>query len=301
MKHSVRILMTISMLVSAFAFSGCSDDDSNSIVGPVGGTGTLSVKLTDAPASYDAVLVTFSQVTVHAGVQEDTEEPPAEEGTAKYALEGDDAEAETEAETEAEAEAEADGWIVVSDAVQTFDLLTLSNGVTAVMGEAELDAGHYTQLRLIIDSAEVIVDGESHDLTVPSGTVKFVSGFDISDGGTTDLVVDFDASRSVHQTGGNNAKYMLKPTIRVIKAEATGSITGIVANPADAPIAYAIAEMDTVTSSPVDMETGEFTLAYLGALEYEVVIENDLGLSYSAPAVTVVAGQATDLGTVSLE
>ena len=294
MKRTIPLLFTIGTLVSALAVIGCSEDDSG--IGPTTvGTGTLSVQLTDAPASYDAVLVTFSQITVHAGIPEETEEPPAEESTAKLSLEGDDVDAGEDAEDG------DDGWIVVSDAVQTFDLLTLNNGATALIGEAVLSAGHYSQLRLIIDSAEVVIDGETHDLTIPSGTVKLVRGFDIASGGTTELVVDFDASRSVHQTGGNNAKFMLKPTIRIIETVVTGSISGIVAHPADSPVAYAIADMDTITSSAVDAATGEFTLAYLDARVYEVAIENTAGLSYNEPAVTVVAGQTTNLGTITLE
>lgn len=44
------------------------------------------------------------------------------------------------------------GWITVATPGQTYNLLKLVGGLTAVLGERELEAGTYYQIRLIIGS-----------------------------------------------------------------------------------------------------------------------------------------------------
>ncbi len=118
------------------------------------------------------------------------------------------------------------GWIIVSDEEQGFDLLLLQDGKFELLAEAELDTGKYTQIRLkITDELDendepktyVVVDGEKYALTVPSGTksgLKLTHGFNIESDTETVLYIDFDADKSVNQTG--NGEYKLKPTIKVM-------------------------------------------------------------------------------------
>ena len=118
------------------------------------------------------------------------------------------------------------GWIIVSDEEQGFDLLQLQDGKFELLAEAELDTGKYTQIRLkITDELDefdkpktyVMVDGEKYALTVPSGTksgLKLTHGFTIESDTETVLYIDFDADKSVNQTG--NGEYKLKPTIKVM-------------------------------------------------------------------------------------
>ena len=260
-----KTLLSLALITAMGMFSGCGDDNSTS---PADGTGTLKVLLTDATAAYDAVNVTFSSVMVHADFDSSA----------------------TDSTT---------GWIVVSETPQTIDLLTLSNGVTALLGEKELDEEHYTQIRLVISAAEVVIDSVSHELNIPSDTLKFVSGFDIVDGVTTELAIDFDVERSVHQTG--SGQYILKPTVRLIQTALSGSIGGTVTNYTDLPVAYAISGADTVTSTPVDSGTGQFTLAFLPAGTYTVAVSDTLGQAYSNSAVAVTLGVKTSLGDITLQ
>ncbi len=262
-RKKVLILSLIS--ICGFALE-CSNDDVTSSLHDMG---TLRVLLTDATASYDAVNVTFSEVSVHFGNES------------------------SEADS-------SSGWMVISNESRTFNLLTLSNGATAVLGENTLEEGHYTQIRLTISDAEVVVDGTSYELDVPGNALKFVSGFDIEADTPTELIVDFDVARSIHQTG-QHGNYVLRPTIRIIKNAATGSIGGIVTNYSDMPVAYAIAGVDTITSTPVDPDNGQFILSFLQTGTYSVAVTDSLGLSYTNPSVPVTAGSQTDLGTISLE
>ena len=186
--------------MAVFALS-CSDDDSTSPGGLTGETGVLKISLTDAPAEYDAVIVAFSEVAVHFGEEKVTEENTPVSKTAGE-------------------------WIIISDVDQEFNLLTLTEGATALLGEAELEEGLYTQLRLILSGAYLVIGEDEYTLDVPSNTLKFVSGFEIIADETTELLVDFDAYQSIHQTG--NGRYKLKPTIQLI--EITDGEENVIAN-----------------------------------------------------------------------
>jgi hypothetical protein len=233
--------------------------------------GTLQVLLTDATAAYDSVNVTFSEVSVHYSIGGETSE-----------------------------EDSLSNWIVISDEVKTFNLLTLSNGATSILGEKILVEGHYTQLRLALTDAEVVVGRTPYKLQVPSDALKFVSGFDVKAETPTELIVDFDAARSIHQTGARD-NYILKPTIRIIKKSDTGSIEGTVTNYTNLPIAYAIAGTDTITATPVNKDTGYFTLAFLPVGSYTVAVQDTLGLHYINPSVSISAGSKNNLRSITLQ
>ena len=115
-----------------------------------------------------------------------------------------------------------------------------------------------------------------------------------------ELIVDFDAARSIHQTG-KNGDYKLKPTIRIIKQTETGSIGGTVINYSNLPVAYAIAGADTITTTPVNSVDGQFTLAFLPDGTYSVAVTDTLGLAFTNPSVSVTAGVKTGLGDITLQ
>ena len=227
---------------------------------------SLKINLTDAPGDFEQVNITFSEVSALFGNQ----------------------------------------WIVVSNRSQTFDLLTLSNGRTVLLGEAEVEAGRYQQIRLKISGGEVMIGGSTYPLTIPSGAqtgLKFGPAFTIEPGITFELVVDFDASRSVRATGppGNPTNFILTPFIRVIAKEPSGAISGQVTNPEHAPTAYAIAGGDTVTSTSIDKVNGNFLLAFLPEGVYSVAISDTLGNEYTESDIAVIIGETNDLGQITLK
>ena len=148
-------------------------------------TGLLRVSLTDAPAplNVEKVLVTISSVQVHRATAEGASEK------------GDDS-----------------GWHTVVEAPHTFELLALRD-VRAFLGAAELATGKYTQIRLSVTEALATIDGTEHQLKVPSDKLKLVSPFTVGAGQTTEVTLDFDATKSIHAA---SKKYMMKPTIKVI-------------------------------------------------------------------------------------
>ena len=255
-----RLIIAL-LLVAAVGFTACSEDDSNE----PSNMATLAISLTDAPADYDAVNITFAEVAV--------------------SMEG--------------------GWIVLSGAPQTINLLEWNNGKSIEIGRGDIEPGKITQIRLMVTDAEVIVDGETHSVTIPSGDqtgLKLITNFDVAAGVTYELVVDFDAHQSIVTTGPphNPNGYKLKPTLRVVEKAVTGSISGTVSNFDDAPLAIALQGGIEVTSTPVDQTDGSFRLSYLDPGTYDILIEDVNGLSYSQEDITVTAGDDTAIGEVTL-
>ena len=228
--------------------------------------GTLKVSLTDAPGRVEAVNITFSEISSHIN----------------------------------------DEWIVVRGEPVTVNLLEWNNGRSIVLGAAEVPAGQYTQIRLKIEHADVVVDGQTHSATVPSGAqtgLKLGPAFAVNEGSTYELVTDFDARRSIVTTGppSNPRGYKLKPTLRVVPKAVTGSISGTVANPQHLPTAYAIVDSDTLTSTTVDTSMGAFMLAFLPEGAYTVAVNDTAGLSFERSNIQVVVGTDQQLGTITLQ
>jgi len=265
-----RLGALAAVVLGVFALSGCSKDETTNP-----GVGTVRAHLTDAPAAYDQVNIVVTQVSVHRGA------------------------------AVAESDTMNGGWEVISTATQTFNLLTLQNGVMANLAQAQVPAGHYSQVRLRIGTgSNVVVDGVTHPLEVPSGAqtgLKLVGPFDLPDAGVIDLTLDFDANRSIVLTGSGT--YMLKPVIRVIvgtPTTTTGAIRGhLLPEGVDAQV-FAIMAADTITSTSAAQD-GRFTLALLPAGTYGVAVHPAATYRDTALAnISVTKGQTTDVGDIQL-
>jgi len=213
--------------------------------------GTLAVSLTDAPAcGFDAVNVTVIKVRTH--------------------------QSSSASDTDA-------GWtdITLSPA-RKINLLNLSNGVLENLGETPLAAGHYTQLRLVLDpntavglaNSVVPTGGVETALVTPSAVqsgIKLVNEFDVAAGQRVDLVLDFDACKSVVKRG--NGTYALKPVIKVVPFVLNG-IDGFVDTALLGSTVMVTAQQNgvVVQSTAPNMQTGEFFLGRLAPGNYDVVL-----------------------------
>ncbi len=176
--------------------------------GAMSGTGTINVRLVDGPiAGYQQLNVNIQSVEI----------------------------------------AGESGWMTLGEPKQTYDLLSLTGGVSATLVDGKtIPAGHYTQMRLVLGPGNTIMleDGTVADLTVPSGMqsgIKLLVNFDVLPGTTRDVAIDFVAAHSVQvvQTG-SSSKYLLRPTIHVVNDFlATGSISGTFTDGSGAPLAGA--------------------------------------------------------------
>jgi hypothetical protein len=113
---------------------------------------------------------------------------------------------------------------------QTYNLLELTDGNSALLGELILPAGNYTQIRFVLDIPEKdpqpvnpgcyieFADNSTEPLFVPSGGqsgYKATGRFEVSANETVAVTADFDVRKpgAVHQAG---SRYILNPTIKLI-------------------------------------------------------------------------------------
>ncbi|MFZ3287005.1 MAG: DUF4382 domain-containing protein [Telluria sp.] len=273
-KQTTRISLATAAIVAAASLAACGGGGGDATPAPQ--MGTLGVSMTDAPAcGFDAVNVTVSKVRVNQGA--------------------------TASETEA-------GWtdITLSPA-KKINLLNLTNGALETLGQTALAAGRYTQLRLVLDANTgtgmantVIPTGSTTEVTLetPSAVqsgIKLVpvgGGFDIAAGQRFDVVLDFDACKSVLTKG--NGKYALKPVVKVIPTAING-ISGFV-SPALLPrhVMVTAQQNGVIVSSTVpNATTGEFFLARLAPGNYDVAITADAHAASVISAVPVATTTST--------
>jgi hypothetical protein len=248
------------------------------------GEGSLRVALTDAPScGFDNVFVTVEKVRVH-----------------QSASAGD-----------------ADGgWTDINvTPARKIDLNTLTNGVLEELGTTQLPAGQYSQVRLVLASnavgtttfANSVVPsgGTLTALATPSGQqsgLKLQAHFEVASGQQADLVLDFDACKSVVKAG-NSGQFILKPVISVLPRVVTG-LQGFVTTTLSLSSTTVAAQQNGLTvRSTVPDSTGKFTIPFLPAGTYTLVISSEghaTGVVTGVPAgttTTVINGTATAIAT----
>lgn len=202
------IIRIVTLCLALCLTSSCSGSGDSS-------RGTLSLSLSDAPApEYQAVYVTIAEIQVHRA----------------DSAEGD--------------------WISILTPDATFNLLELINGSLDPVGDAGLESGTYTQMRIILgktpDSEQNILGhahpyanylvtaaGTEQELKVPGAYqsgIKILHTFTVDPGLTTDLVLDFDALRSVVRAG-RSGRWLLKPVMKTVDALGSASLSGSVTDP----------------------------------------------------------------------
>lgn len=229
-----------------------------------GGKAQVAMHLTDGPGDYDAVWLDVREIEVKIG----------------------------------------DDWNDIPLLYPgQYDILRFRNGNDTLMGTTWLPAGHLQEIRLVLgDNNSVVIDGSTYPLTTPSA---HTSGYKIKidetldPGLSYDVWIDFDAARSIHQTG--NGKYMLKPVTRAYTRLTNGRIKGVVMPPAANAVVHAIQGVDTFSAIP--MLGGAYLISGLPAGTYQVWIDADAATGYQdvmIPGVTVSFGAVTDLGLNTL-
>lgn len=110
-------------------------------------------------------------------------------------------------------EGEEGEWIPLDITMPTFDLIELKEeGLEETLASGNVTVGKYTQIRVTIEKVEVkLGEAEPEGATLPSSELKFVRPFEVVEGQTTILALDFDADKSVTVTG--DAKVIVRPVV----------------------------------------------------------------------------------------
>ena len=274
----LKQFLTCSALVIVAFLVACGSSDNGGSAAP----GSMSVSLTDAPAcGFDEVNVTVSKVRVHQSSSADDK---------------------------------AAGWTDITlNPPRKINLLDFNDPTQPIhvqpLGLTPLEPGHYTQLRLVLVANSnnpnqplansVVLSGANNEipLDTPSGIqsgIKLIHQFDVPSGQRVDLLLDFDACRSIVLTG--NGTYKLKPVIKVIPFVLNG-INGFIDTTLSNVRVSAQQNGNIVRETVMNAQTGEFFLAHLDPGNYDVVITADNHATAVISGVPV--SSSTSITTIS--
>ncbi|MHB1708549.1 MAG: DUF4382 domain-containing protein [Thermoplasmataceae archaeon] len=127
------------------------------------GNGTVNVSVADTSiAGVSAVNLTFSEIAVHGNVT---------------------------------------GWTNIST-TKTIDILNVTAANAILLGSMSLKAQKYTQIRLELTKVTVVLFGVSMNANLSGNNFAVITQpFTVSAHGTTDVVIDFNLSSSLHISG----------------------------------------------------------------------------------------------------
>lgn len=266
-------MLTAALVGGILLFSACEKEPMVNDQEPK--NGSMDIKMTDAPANYDALLLAVSKAEVYH---------------------------------------EGNGWVQLAANGEAFNVLELNNGESKKIAHStSLDAGVYTKIRLEIKNEVYLTTMGSVGLfgTQSSGTfalnwqgsntIEIEIDEQIAAGGHAEVLLDFDAAKSIIQDAG---QYYIKPVIRYVKNYDTG-IDGQIEGSVQGMVLVNNGEME---ASATFSSNGAFKLAGLKSGAYQVRIDYlaqvNGELEYrqkTIEGVIVSDGQITHMGMISLE
>jgi len=292
MKKRILWLGLSFLLVAALVLTSCGEavpgeqeEEEEEEITPTtlpAGMGIIEIRVTDAPPKY-----TVTQIIVEISEDED------EGGVQVHRADG-----------------EGGGvW-------ETIDILGGQNpfilypdllGLEQVLAVGDMEAGKYTQIRMTVEMVEVTYlengDGEAKtvEATIPSGELKFVRPFDVVEGGTTTLIIDFDADKSVVFTGAD--KVIFKPVVKLSiehgegeeeeEEELLGTIAGTVTDSSNAePIEGATVVVEGTELLATTDGNGDYEIDEVPVETYTVTASAE-GYDDDSQSVTVIAGETS--------
>ena len=205
-------------------------------------------------------------------------------------------------------ESDTSKFLTLSEEVQSFNLLDLSNGVTASLVSKEIPVGNYDLIRLRVTESNIkMTDGTVYDLKIPSGSTSGLKVFinpdiEVAGGLTTELLLDFDVSKSFVAQGKITSMseikgFHFKPVLRVANVSTSGRITGTVHDAADEPfpgVTVLVIAADTVLTSGLADDQGKYTLLGIPAGTYILKAEAPNVEAVTVTGVLVTAGNKTE-------
>ncbi len=285
------------------------DDDPNDD-GTEKETGTIGLKMTDAPidnATVKAVFVTVTEIKVDGKVYEGFE------------------------------------------GKQTIDVLALQNGRVEGLGMTELETGAYSSISLVLDHETdangdapgcylITTNGIKQALSAGAAAtqeIRIQNDFEVEEDQHTDFVIDFDLRKAIMATSESNNEMEygfvtdaeLQAALRIVSEADAGKVVGTCKeNPliqSDKIIVYAyqkgsfdwetevtgqgeskIEFAKAVTSASVK-SSGEFHLAFLEEGDYELVFvsykKDNHGKVEVEGKLEVVADLGLDIGNVGID
>jgi hypothetical protein len=266
-----KLFFTLFAATLILFFTGCSKTGDN-------GNGRLVIKITDAP--FPVSYIESATVTV------------------------------TKVEIRKAGDCVSDGnqFSVIWEGSSEFNLLELRNGLVEKLPDLAIPAGEYDLIRLYIDEASLKVkDGDSFNVKVPSGQQTGIKifirpGLVIDGGLTSELILDFDLSRSFVMRGNMDSPagikgFIFKPVIRAVNNSTAGRLEGKVTDKTNVKIKEAsiIVKQDTVVATAIADTMGYYAIIGLPSGTYSVLAAKENYDTVKVDAVNIVEGNRTIL------
>ncbi len=273
-KMSFRILAVLALFFAGIAFTGCEEANEIDSTAP----GKLKILLTDAPFPAEMVAeanVVINKIDIRKKDNDDNGYP----------------------------------FITLKEEEMSFNLLELTNGVTADLVDIELDPGSYDLVRLHVSEASIeLTDGTEYDLFVPSGAQTGIKIFidpaiEVAGGLTAELLLDFNVGKSFVVQGNPNTPagikgFIFKPVIKASNLSTAGRLTGFVTDTSSVAIDAAevsILAADTVYTSSFTDENGAYAVIGIDAGTYNVAFAREGFMSDTITDVEIISGNAARL------
>ena len=251
-----KIILIASAIVFGITLNSCNGDDNAA-------TYSYKVRMTDAPATFDAVNIDLQAVEVTGN----------------------------------------DGQTVtLNTTAGIYNLLNFSNGVSTLIATSTLSDAKVAQIRLILGpNNTIVVDGVTYPLSTPSAEqsgLKLQVHQTLSADIENEILIDFDANASVVQTGSGT--YKLKPVLRTVVTAVSGTIKGSITPIGNLAVVSATSSTSVVYSSNVN-SAGQFQISGLPPGTYSFTVTPVLPLlPITQLNVVVTAGTTTNLGVINL-
>lgn len=262
------LLKSLSLCLILLANFACDFNDS-----PESDQARVNFYLVDAPADYDEVWIEVLALRVKSDHQ-DSEMTDDEDTWNEITFEGS----------------------------RYINLLDLTGGNSLLLGTDEFQEGEIDQIRLILGEDNYLMkDGERLELMTPSAQqsgLKIKVDQEIEGGNTYDLIIDFDAAKSI-VVAGNSGIIILKPVLRAYLEQSQG-VQGQVLPLEAQPVAVTVSgngiEVNTFTDENGNyvvqgIEPGTYDLTFTPNELYDpsaltgIVVEDDKVTT--VPAVTL--------------
>jgi hypothetical protein len=227
----------------------------------------LEVRLTDDPAAYDAVLIDIKDVQINVTGEDDK------------------------------------NWQSLAGVKKgIYNLLDLVNDKDTLLVNSDIPTGRLHQIRLVLgNNNSIIASGVTYPLETPSAMqsgLKLNVQHDVTGGILYTMLLDFDAARSIVNTGNN--KFVLKPVIRTVLNAVGGSIKGAVTPNTVTTAVFAINGTDTMTT--FTDATGGYLIKGVPAATYKLqyLPKDATYKSQEKTGIVVTTGNVTVVDTVRL-
>lgn len=181
------------------------------------------------------------------------------------------------------------------------DLLSASD-LSEVLADVALEPGVYKHMEFSIKKAEIVVNGKTYDMFVPSKKIRFLGRFEIKEGYTTNLKIRF-LHRLLKFKLFGKSMYMMLPIVKISSelvlkpvdpAITDGDVAGSIENIINQQkLAGVNVYLDGTSFSGVTDANGAFSFNKVPAGLYTLKAVHPDFLDYSF-AVEVAAGQLAE-------